>query len=76
MKVHNSTWQDLYLRRRAIESAFFHQPLIDLAREHGVPSPYNETALAIVQECHRAGNGPETWRLSEVLERVERAAGA
>jgi 2-dehydropantoate 2-reductase len=76
MNVHNSVWQDLYLRRGSIESPFIHQPLIDLAREHGIPAPYNETALAIALEAHGAGDGPEAWRLAEVLQRIEKAAGA
>ena len=76
MKVHNSTWQDLYLRRPSIESSWFHQPLLDLAREHGVPAPYNETALALALESRKAGDGPETLRLADVLERIEKAAGA
>jgi len=76
MKVHNSTWQDLYLRRPAVESPWFHQPLLDLAREHGVPAPYNETALDIALESQKANGGPETLRLADVLERIEKAAGA
>jgi len=75
MKVHNSTWQDLYLHRPCVESPWFHQPLLDLAREHGVPAPYNETALAIAVESQNAAAGPETLRLSEVLERIDKAAG-
>lgn len=67
MKVHNSTWQNLYLKRRAIENTYFHRPIIDLGREHGVPTPCNDVALDIVEHAHSSGSGPETLRLSDVL---------
>ena len=67
IKVHNSTWQDLYLQRETLECPLFHKTLLSLAREHNVASPYNEVALEIIGEIHGSGRGPETMRLSEVL---------
>lgn len=75
MKVHNSTWQDLYLKREAIESALFHETLLSLAREHDVHSPYNETALEIVRATHASRQGPETMRLADVLAAVDQRKG-
>jgi 2-dehydropantoate 2-reductase len=72
MKVRNSVWQDLYLKRRAIEADFIHGPVIALGEEHGVPTPYNRAALELVTRCHRDGLGPEALRLSEVVAAVER----
>jgi 2-dehydropantoate 2-reductase len=72
VKVRNSVWQDLYLKRRAIEADFIHGPVIALGKEHGVPTPYNHAALEIVTRAHREGLGPESLRLSEVLAMVER----
>ena len=72
VKVRNSVWQDLYLKRRAIEADFIHGPVIALGDQHGLPTPYNRAALEIVTRCHREGLGPESWRLSEVLAAVER----
>lgn len=72
MKVHNSTWQDLYLKRATIEVPLFHGRVIEIAREHGVAVPRNETALEIVGRCHSEGTGPGAHRLSEVLEAVAR----
>jgi 2-dehydropantoate 2-reductase len=71
MKVRNSTWQNLYLKRDRIENAFFHEPIIQLGRENGIPVPYNEVVLELVQKCHREGLGPEALRLSEVLRSIE-----
>jgi 2-dehydropantoate 2-reductase len=72
VKVRNSVWQDLYLKRRAIEADFIHGPVIALGGQHGVATPYNRAALEIVTRCHRDGLGPESVRLSEVLAAVER----
>ncbi|HEX6791245.1 MAG TPA: 2-dehydropantoate 2-reductase [Candidatus Krumholzibacteria bacterium] len=72
VKVRNSVWQDLYLKRRAIEAEFIHGPVIALGKEHGVPTPYNHAALEIVTRAHREGLGPESLRLSVVLAAIER----
>jgi len=76
VKVRNSVWQDLYLKRRAIEADFIHGPLIKMGEEHGVATPYNRAALEIVTRCHRDGLGPESLRLSEVMAAVEREGTA
>ncbi len=71
MKVHNSIWQDLYLKRDTIESPLFHEPVIAMAREHGISVPINETALATIKRCHAAADGPGTVRLQQVLDDIE-----
>jgi len=71
MKVHNSAWQDLYLKRDEIESPLFHETLLSLAREHEVAAPYNHAALEIVREIHDSKQGPEVMRLHDVLTAVE-----
>ena len=72
VKVRNSVWQDLYLRRRAIEAEFIHGPVIALGETHAIPTPYNRAALDLAMRCHREGLGPEALRLSEVMAAVER----
>lgn len=72
VKVRNSVWQDLYLKRHAIEADYIHGPVIALAEQHGVPAPYNRAALELVRRCHREGLGPEALRLSDVVATVER----
>ena len=71
MKVPNSTWQNLYLKRDRIENEFFHGPVIDLALKYDVPVPFNEVALELVRACHRDQTGPGALRLREVLATVE-----
>jgi len=72
MKVHNSTWQDLYLKRESIESPRFHEPIITLAGEHKIPVPHNQVALETVLRCHRDAAGPGTVRLREVLDEIDK----
>jgi 2-dehydropantoate 2-reductase len=76
VKVHNSVWQDLYLKRGRLEASGVHGPLIALGREHGVPTPYNAGALDIAQRCHAAAAGPESMRLADVLAVIDRHRGA
>lgn len=75
MKVHNSAWQDLYLKRETIECPRFHELVIEMAREHDVDVPCNEVALETILRCHRDAAGPGTERLRDVLDAVEKRAG-
>jgi 2-dehydropantoate 2-reductase len=76
VKVRNSVWQDLYLKRRGMEAEHIHGPVIALGEQHGVATPYNRAALALALRCHREGLAPESLRLSEVLAAVERGGAA
>jgi len=72
VKVRNSVWQDLYLKRRSVEAEYIHGPVIRLGEEHGVPTPYNRAAMELVLRCHREQLGPESLRLSDVMASVGR----
>jgi 2-dehydropantoate 2-reductase len=74
VKVRNSVWQDLYLKRRSMETEHIHGPVIALGEQYGVATPYNRAALELALRCHRDGLGPESLRLSEVLATVERGS--
>lgn len=71
VRVHNSTWQDLYTRRPRIEAEYFHGPVIELGRAHGVPTPYHRGALGIARRCLAAGTGPDTVRLADLTAMIE-----
>ncbi len=70
VKLHNSVWQDLYLKRAHIEADSIHGPVIALGKSHGVATPYHETSLALARRCHAAQAGPETMRLADVLREI------
>jgi 2-dehydropantoate 2-reductase len=67
VKLHNSTWQDLYLKRPHIEAEYFHGPVIAMGREHGIPTPLNAAMLQVAARCHESKSGPESLRLSDVI---------
>lgn len=70
VKVHNSTWQNLYLKRDRIENEYFHGPIIELGHKYEIPVPYNEVALEMVQRCHNDGLGPGALRLNYILQAI------
>jgi 2-dehydropantoate 2-reductase len=72
IKVNNSTWQNLYLKRKDVENEYFHGPIIELGKKHGVPVPFNETVLAKVLEAHKKKLGPEAFRAKEILDEIEK----
>lgn len=72
VRVNNSTWQNLYLGRKEVENGFFHGPIIEIARKHGMSAPFNETALDLVLESAKDNLGPGAFRASEVLERIRK----
>ncbi len=76
VKVHNSVWQDFYLKRSRIESEFIHGPVIELGKAHGVATPHHETALGLATRAHAEHAGPESSRLVDVVRDVERRASA
>lgn len=72
VRVNNSTWQNLYLKRRNVENAHFHGPIIELAARHGIQVPFNEVSLELVTRASREGMGPGAFRAAEVLSEVTR----
>lgn len=76
MKVHNSVWQDLYLKRPDIEVPRIHHTIIDMAREHDIAVPCHEVALEVIEESHRDQSGPDALRLRALLDRIEARSGS
>jgi 2-dehydropantoate 2-reductase len=72
VKVNNSTWQSLYLRRDSIENGYFHGPLIDMAKKHKIRVPYNEIAFEKVKTCCSKKIGPGMLRAGEILDEIKR----
>jgi len=70
--VHNSTWQNLYLKRKQIENEAFHGPVIEYARQEKIPTPYNEVVLEMVNKCHEQRLGPEALRAGDLLGAVDK----
>ena len=71
VKVNNSTWQNLYLKRENVENEFFHGPIIQLGGKYGVAVPHNEVALELVMRSCREKTGPGQLRAAEIVELVQ-----
>jgi ketopantoate reductase len=71
MKVHNSTWQNLFLKRDRLENEYIHGPVIELGHRYSLPVTYNEVALDLVTKCHREDLGPGALRLNDILAAVD-----
>lgn len=71
VRVNNSTWQNLYLKRESVENEFFHGPIIQLGGKYGVAVPYNEVALELVTRSCREKTGPGQLRAAEIVDLVQ-----
>jgi 2-dehydropantoate 2-reductase len=76
VRVHNSTWQNLYLKRGKTENDYFHGPIVALAQAHGITVPYNEVALELVARCARERTAPGQLRAADILERIHERKAA
>lgn len=64
LPIYNSLWQAL--RRGApIESDLFHRRILQLGERHGVATPSNQRALAILEHARERGLGPESCGAAE-----------
>jgi len=77
VRVNNSTWQNLYLKRKEIENGYFHNPIIEMAKKHKIGVPFNEVSLELVTESCKEQLGPGAFRAGEVLKRIkDRSSGS
>jgi len=75
VRVNNSTWQNLYLKRDEVENEFFHGPIIELAGKYEIAVPHNEVALELVTKSCKDQTGPGQLRAAEIVTLV-RSRGA
>jgi 2-dehydropantoate 2-reductase len=73
MLLRPSTWQDVFLKRGRTELDSFYGEIVRLGREHGIPTPVNQTLFDIVEEMVREGEPPGKYTLDEVIDRVNAA---
>ena len=70
VRVNNSTWQNLYLKRERVENGYFHEPILELAAEHGISVPHNAVALDLVNRSAKEDLGTNAFRVADVAEWV------
>ncbi|HEY9231876.1 MAG TPA: ketopantoate reductase C-terminal domain-containing protein, partial [Blastocatellia bacterium] len=65
-RTYPSMWQDLMLGRRTSEADHLNGVIVDLGRQHGVPTPYNSTLLEIVRRMFTEGERPGIYTPAEL----------
>lgn len=70
-RTYPSMWQDLMLGRRTGEADHLNGVIVDLGRQHGVPTPYNSTLLEIVNRMFAAGERPGRYTPAALRALVE-----
>jgi 2-dehydropantoate 2-reductase len=70
-----SSWQSLTRGAGTIEADFLNGEIALLGREHGVPTPVNETLQHLANEAARARRTPGFMTPGQVLAAAARAAG-
>lgn len=68
-EVYNSTWQNLHHRRGRLENRYYHGEIAALGLRHGIPTPVNERALAVLEDVRARGLGPEPFTRGEFMAR-------
>lgn len=71
VRVNNSTWQNLYLKRDTVENGYFHGPIIEMAKNHNIDIPFNQVSLELVEDSCKNKLGPGAFRASEVLQKIK-----
>jgi len=64
-------WQDLYLGRKSNEADFLNGEIVSRGSKLGIPTPYNSTLLAIVNNMFEEGLGPGLYTPRELRKRLE-----
>lgn len=66
LPLYNALWTALQ-NGGEIEADAYHRRIVDLGRAHGVSTPVNERALAVLEACAREGQGPESVAAADLL---------
>jgi 2-dehydropantoate 2-reductase len=65
-----SLWQDLYHRRGEVEADYFNGEIVQLGRQHHVPTPYNSLLVDLIKEMAAARELPGKYTIQQLRQRV------
>jgi 2-dehydropantoate 2-reductase len=68
--VHNSTWQNLAIPGRRLENDYMNGEIVRLARERGLPAPWNQRLLDILVDVQARGLGPDSLSDGDLASRI------
>jgi 2-dehydropantoate 2-reductase len=65
-KTHSGIWRDLAVRKRRTEGDAQLGPIVELGRQHGVPTPLTERVLELIRDVEE-GRRSQDWALLDAL---------
>ena len=65
-KSHSGIWRDLAVRKRRTETEVQLGPVVDLGREHGVPTPLTARLIELIRDIE-TGRRPQGWEALDLL---------
>ena len=71
MELQNSTWQSIAKGKKELENDFYTGVVIDLGRNHGIPTPYNEAILFYLHLMAEKDMGPESVEVDDILAKAK-----
>jgi 2-dehydropantoate 2-reductase len=72
LKHRPSLWQDLHHRRGEVEADHFNGEIVQLGRQHGVPTPYNSLLLELITRMATARELPGKYSVRALRARLAR----
>lgn len=70
MELQNSTWQSLAKRKKVLENDWYTGTVIKLGKQHGIPTPYNQSVLFHLHLIADKGLGPEAVTVESIIEKA------
>lgn len=66
MKIHSSTWQDLYLGRGRTEVEGLNGEIVRLGEKHGIETPLNRLMVDLINRMAREGRKPGYYNIHQL----------
>jgi 2-dehydropantoate 2-reductase len=66
-----SLWQDLYHQRGEVEADYFNGEIVELGRQHHIPTPYNKLLVELIKEMAAAREKPGKYTIQQLRERLQ-----
>jgi 2-dehydropantoate 2-reductase len=70
-RTYPSMWQDLELGRRTSEADFLNGRIVEMGRQHGIPTPYNSVLLEVVNRMFAEAVPPGLYTPAELRALIE-----
>jgi 2-dehydropantoate 2-reductase len=66
-----SLWQDLYHQRGEVEADYFNGEIVNLGRQHHIPTPHCSLLVALIKEMAAARERPGKYHIRQLREMLQ-----